>query len=73
MLIFISAPPHIDPEKIIQEMTIRKISFLSYATRGKYNLEPMAYGVHHRSVQLVELVEVFPYKYLENIEPTVND
>ena len=40
----------------VQGTMIRKISLLSYATIGDYTLEPLAYGVHHRGVRLVDLV-----------------
>ena len=54
------------PEKVASDVefkrsaqgkTTRKSSFLSYAMRGDYTLKPLDYGVHHRGVQLVELVE----------------
>ena len=38
-------------------MTIRQISFMSYAMRGTYTLEPRSYGTHNRGVLFVDLVE----------------
>ena len=32
-------------------------SLLSSATRGDYTLKPLAYGVHNRGVQLIEIFE----------------
>ena len=45
-------------------MTIKKCSFLSYDTRGDYNLKPLTYGVHHIVVLLVDPVGSPLVKYL---------
>ena len=49
---------------ISQGNNIRKSSFLSYATRGDCTLEPLAYGIHHRGVQLVDIVKDSLDKYM---------
>ena len=54
----------LESERSVQGTTTRKSSFLSYATRGDYTLEPLAYGIHHRSVRLVEIVEDTLDKYV---------
>ena len=58
------AAPYIETKRSIQRTTIRKISFLSYAMRGDYTLEPLAYGFNHRGLGLVELVEAPLAKYV---------
>ena len=57
---FISAPTSIlmAPEKEVSDLESKrsiqgkmiKISFMSYAMRGDYNLEPIDYGVHLRGI-----------------------
>ena len=41
----------------IKEKRRKNISLMSFAMRGDYTLEPLAYVDHHRGVQLVELFE----------------
>ena len=48
----------------VQGTTIRKISLLSYAMRGGYTLELLAYGIHNRKFRLVELVEYISDKHV---------
>ena len=58
------AASDIELKRILQGTTIRKGSFMSYAMRGGYTLKYLAYGVHHRCVWLVELVEYTLDKYM---------
>ena len=48
----------------VQGTMIRKISLVSYVTRGDYNLKPLAYGINHRGVRLVEIDETPSDKYM---------
>ena len=43
---------------------------MGYAIRGDYTLKPLSYAVHHRGVQLVDIIAITLAKYVGNIHPT---
>ena len=54
-----------ETKRSAQLTAIIQRSLLSYAMIGDCTLEPLTYGVHHRGLQLVEIVEYPLAKYME--------
>ena len=59
----------IELKKSVQGMTVRQSSFMRHITRGEYTLKTLAYVVHHRGVELDELVEGTSTIYMGNMYP----
>ena len=56
-------------KRSVKEKRQNNSSLLSYTMRGEYNFRHLAYGVHHRGVQLVELLGAPSAEYVGKDRP----